>query len=155
MAIRPEDCRHANTMPSRNIHRTLVCLDCGQRDPFAEGVRLNGYPGLCERTGQTTRMAGRCGACPPCENQRLHGHLPRVQELIQQIRALGLDPVAHRSPMGNASLAVSGMHAGMRQRLAQEYPDIVTGGGHPGHMPMTQYIEVRARIDQLESLLAS
>jgi len=26
-------CLHTNTMQSRNISRTLICLDCGKRDP--------------------------------------------------------------------------------------------------------------------------
>lgn len=28
-------CPHTNTMRSRNIFQTLICLDCGKRDPFA------------------------------------------------------------------------------------------------------------------------
>jgi hypothetical protein len=37
----PKDCPHGNTFQSRNIDRTLVCIDCGTRDPFGSNPQ---YP---------------------------------------------------------------------------------------------------------------
>lgn len=65
-------------------HPKHLCSNCGKffDDPHGrsvgvadldEGIRLNGYPGLCERTGRTTKRSDSCGKCPPCENQLLHG----------------------------------------------------------------------------------
>lgn len=77
-----EACPNPQDRVLRDIHVTnkegTQCLGCGCWIGVVplerrEGIRLNGYPGLCERTGKSTRLDGNCGKCPPCENQRLHG----------------------------------------------------------------------------------
>lgn len=52
-------CLHTNTMNSRNISRTLICLDCGKRDPFNSEVCPHGRkPGV---------------VCPECDPQPIIG----------------------------------------------------------------------------------
>lgn len=67
-----EPCAHANTMQSRNISRTLICLDCGKRDPFA--AEVNNFPeGRCICGGPTLSKFCKAATHPPVEFAKQDG----------------------------------------------------------------------------------